>query len=339
MKVLILLTILIISSIACFELNQDILLETYSVESTHIDLSNKNIQSIDLSTFSKLNKLQVLYLNNNKLNRIENGLFNSLTQLKELWLESNDLISIDRNAFVGLINLETVCLAENPISNQFPGNLVQLCNSNPKCTIKTSEKCIKTNPSIIDANTFFLNNVVLVPDQYTVYWNITNENVTFKLNVKTNGWIGFGLSPNGGMLYSDLIVAYYYTNGSIHFTDRHTEGTIGRPIIDKYQNWHLLHMSKLNGYTTVIFTRKLKIECNDTLNEININIISGSQYVIYAWGDEFKDDGDISYHKQNRGSYSLPLATNLNQNIELDMNDIETIDFRVNVCKLLLLLL
>ena len=305
MKVLILLTILIISSIACFELNQDILLETYSVESTHIDLSNKNIQSIDLSTFSKLNKLQVLYLNNNKLNRIENGLFNSLTQLKELWLESNDLISIDRNAFVGLINLETVCLAENPISNQFPGNLVQLCNSTQ--VLKQPQPV-----GIIDANTFFLNNVVLVPDQYTVYWNITNENVTFKLNVKTNGWIGFGLSPNGGMLYSDLIVAYYYTNGSIHFTDRHTEGTIGRPIIDKYQNWHLLHMSKLNGYTTVIFTRKLKIEPSNTLNEVSIDLtIGSSQNVIYAWSDEFRDDGDISYHKQTRGSYSLPLKNQI----------------------------
>ena len=82
----------------------------YYPNSIEIDISNKNIESIDLLTFNNLNKLEILYLNNKKLNRIDNGLLNNLTQLKELSLESNDLTIIDKNAFIGLINLEIVCL-------------------------------------------------------------------------------------------------------------------------------------------------------------------------------------------------------------------------------------
>jgi hypothetical protein len=35
--------------------------------------------------------------------------------------------------------------------------------------------------------------------------------------VKTNGWIGFGFSPNGGMDRSDIIVGWI-SNGVPHFT-------------------------------------------------------------------------------------------------------------------------
>ena len=161
-----------------------------------------------------------------------------------------------------------------------------------------------------------------------IYWNYTDKDITFKAVVKTSGGIGFGLSPNGGMKYSDLVVAYFNSDGSTNFSDRHVEGTNSRPIKDQIQNWRLLQMSQENGFISVIFTRKLKIPCSNLTSEVNIDIV-GTQYAIFAWGS-LKND-DISYHATNRGSTSLQLTTSLNQNINLNMTDIETMDFRLNV--------
>jgi hypothetical protein len=66
-----------------------------------------------------------------------------LYNLRELWIESNKLISVDRNIFVGLNKLEKVCLFDNPISAMFPTYLKPLCDSNPYCKIKITEKCIR----------------------------------------------------------------------------------------------------------------------------------------------------------------------------------------------------
>lgn len=170
--------------------------------------------------------------------------------------------------------------------------------------------------------------VLSAPDQYVIHWNYTDKDIIFKAVVKTTGWIGFGLSPNGGMKYSDLIVAYFNSDGSSNFTDRHTEGSNSRPIKDQIQNWRPLHMSQENGFMTVIFTRKLKIPCNNASTEVNIDIV-GTQYVIFASG--VLNNGDITYHGTNRSSTSLQLITSLNQQVNLDLTDIETIDFRVNV--------
>ena len=50
-----------------------------------------------------------------------------------------------------------------------------------------------------DQNTYFVNTVDL--SRYVnIKWNFTAEDIYFRLNVKANGWVGFNLSPNGGML-------------------------------------------------------------------------------------------------------------------------------------------
>lgn len=38
------------------------------------------------------------------------------------------------------------------------------------------------------------------PSQYQIFWKLINEDeIQFELHCKTTGWVGFGLSPNGGM--------------------------------------------------------------------------------------------------------------------------------------------
>ena len=53
---------------------------------------------------------------------------------------------------------------------------------------------------------------------YKLYWsfNRRNENITFAVRVKTTGWVGFGLSPNGQMPNSDVIIGWVDSNGQVH---------------------------------------------------------------------------------------------------------------------------
>lgn len=51
-------------------------------------------------------------------------------------------------------------------------------------------------------------------DIYTLHWRFDLENRTiyFAVNVSTNGWVGFGLSPNGGMIKSDVVIGWVSGN-------------------------------------------------------------------------------------------------------------------------------
>lgn len=186
--------------------------------------------------------------------------------------------------------------------------------------------------SLYDSNSIFMNKHVLVdPDQYVLMWNYTDTDIIFKIVVKHIGWIGFGLSPNGEMDNSDIIVAYLNSNGSVNFTDRHTEES-PMTYIDKSQDWYLLFYEQKDGFTTVVFTRKLVI-CKSNSDDLDIDILSGIQHLIYAWGSNFIN-GDITYHGPvNRSTTVVSLLNTVNQNIVLNMDEIETVEYRVNVIK------
>lgn len=56
-------------------------------------------------------------------------------------------------------------------------------------------------------------------NNYKLYWsfNRQEETITFAVRVGTTGWIGFGLSPNGQMPNSDVVVGWVDTSGTAHF--------------------------------------------------------------------------------------------------------------------------
>ena len=72
---------------------------------TWIDLSYKNITTIDPYTFNGLNSLQRIMLHNNQLIRIEPSTFTALISLQLLWLSSNQIATIDPSTFRGLNSL------------------------------------------------------------------------------------------------------------------------------------------------------------------------------------------------------------------------------------------
>ena len=61
--------------------------------------------------------------------------------------------------------------------------------------------------------------------QYELYWNynLTAGTISFALRVQTTGWVGFGLSPNGQMPGSDVVIGWVDSNGGVHFHVRESE--------------------------------------------------------------------------------------------------------------------
>ena len=61
---------------------------------------------------------------------------------------------------------------------------------------------------------------------YGLYWNysIAAGTIHFAVNVSTTGWVGLGISPNGQMPGSDVVIGWVATEDgqhTVHFHVRH----------------------------------------------------------------------------------------------------------------------
>jgi len=43
------------------------------------------------------------------------------------------------------------------------------------------------------------------------------KEIEFTVQIKTTGWFGFGISPNGGMINSDIVIGFIDDYGVTHF--------------------------------------------------------------------------------------------------------------------------
>ena len=55
--------------------------------------------------------------------------------------------------------------------------------------------------------------------RYTLYWNFNTSarTIQFAVRVQTTGWVGFGLSPNGQMPGSDVVIGWVNQQGEVVF--------------------------------------------------------------------------------------------------------------------------
>jgi hypothetical protein len=54
---------------------------------------------------------------------------------------------------------------------------------------------------------------------YILHWNfsVADETITLGVNVSTNGWVGLGISPTGGMTNSDVAIGWVNDEGQAFF--------------------------------------------------------------------------------------------------------------------------
>lgn len=88
------------------------------------------------------------------------------------------------------------------------------------CRVKQAEPVFTSVPT-----TNYENFIDLAPGVFRLYWNLTDSNAANSQNAqliaeihcKTDGWVGFGLSPNGGMDQSDVVIGWI-NNATVNFT-------------------------------------------------------------------------------------------------------------------------
>lgn len=56
-------------------------------------------------------------------------------------------------------------------------------------------------------------------DMYRLHWSfdVEADTIAFAVNVSTTGWVGFGLSPNGQMPGSDVVIGWVDKNDQTQF--------------------------------------------------------------------------------------------------------------------------
>lgn len=59
-------------------------------------------------------------------------------------------------------------------------------------------------------------------EKYLVEWEayLDTNTIIFELTVATTGYVGFGISPVGGMTGADIIIGGVHPNGSVYFSVR-----------------------------------------------------------------------------------------------------------------------
>ena len=144
---------------------------------------------------------------------------------------------------------------------------------------------------------------------YKLFWKtLENDEIQFELHCRTNGWLGFGLSPNGGMAGSDIMIGWVDSNGNGHLQDTHAISK-SAPLIDNKQDWHLIEAMEKKGYTVLKVKRKLR-----TCDSDDIEIKMETQRLIFAWSNsDPENNNEWTYHFGNRRVKSVVLLNYLDE--------------------------
>nr|XP_039269063.1 DBH-like monooxygenase protein 1 homolog [Styela clava]XP_039269064.1 DBH-like monooxygenase protein 1 homolog [Styela clava] len=136
-----------------------------------------------------------------------------------------------------------------------------------------------------------------------LYWKFNDTHITFEVIGQTTGWIGIGLSPNGAMTASDIIVGWV-KNGILTVTDRHGGSSNTYPPLDPEQNIEVLGGAESNGWTMYKFSRQIAA-CESAYDR---EITSNTEKLIWAYGDADPTGTDLvtgDYHGTKRGVESM----------------------------------
>ena len=139
----------------------------------------------------------------------------------------------------------------------------------------------------------------------------------------TIGWIGWGLSPNGGMTGADVVIGWKDDTGVSHIHDRYARGRF-KPQIDVQQDYTLLQMTETTTNTSMTFKRKLK-----TADENDIDITDATMRVIWSWSDQDPMSKDDVRMHTKRGSKSILLLDYGAINAQPLPSQYKTFDLRV----------
>ena len=149
--------------------------------------------------------------------------------------------------------------------------------------------------------------------KFRLYWtNEANGKIQIGIEAESTGWVALGISPNGGMINSDIMIGWIDDDGTVHLEDRHTDsdGKDNGPVLDTNDDLELISGEQVNGITRIRFRRR---KCTGD-SDHDLPILKGTTRIIYAW-----KDGLIQYHGvNNRGSQSVNLHYGQTQEVDME---------------------
>jgi len=118
----------------------------------------------------------------------------------------------------------------------------------------------------------------------TFEWAIVDDNaIEILVTGQATGWIGVGVSPQGGMQGADITLGWLDSGtGEPVVSDNHVGDAPGAPVKDKQQNIKLISLSKSDGKLALRFRRGLD-SCDPNAGE-DLAIV-GTSRVIVAMGE------------------------------------------------------
>ncbi|KAK3703833.1 hypothetical protein QZH41_012443 [Actinostola sp. cb2023] len=184
-------------------------------------------------------------------------------------------------------------------------------------------------------------------ETFKLHWKIddTKKQIWFGVQVKTLGWVGFGISAGtGNMVGSDVVIGWVKDNKGYLEDDDDTEPIFrlwlqqdryadakALPSVDKKQDYKLLEAYEKNGETVLKFTRKYDT-CDERDRKIEVsNIMTQEErYDLYMHTTRMIQHlTPISPKHAVRGSRSLMLLNVLSKKPSLPA-DVKHFDLRVN---------
>ncbi|XP_020635575.3 DBH-like monooxygenase protein 1 isoform X1 [Pogona vitticeps] len=136
--------------------------------------------------------------------------------------------------------------------------------------------------------------------RYRLSWAPESGAIAFRLEVRTQGYVGFGFSPTGAMASADIVVGGL-DRGKPYLQDYFT--TADRTLKkDSQQDYYLEYALENSTHTVLGFSRKLH-----TCDPNDKSITDSTVRVIWAYHDKDFREGSQNYHGSNRGTKSLRL--------------------------------
>uniref|UniRef100_A0A674C1U2 Monooxygenase, DBH-like 1 n=1 Tax=Salmo trutta TaxID=8032 RepID=A0A674C1U2_SALTR len=145
----------------------------------------------------------------------------------------------------------------------------------------------------------FRHSTILDPHgKYHLKWRFDRRTITFEIEVETRGYVGFGLSPNGAMALSDIVIGGV-TDGRPYLQDYFADAK-RKVQRDVQQNYRLEYGRENNTHTVLAFSRDL-LTCDTNDKDITESTVR----VIWAYHSEDVGPSGPVYHGVNRGRKSM----------------------------------
>ena len=213
--------------------------------------------------------------------------------IRKIKLPSCDSQSTD-NIDIGLGEINVAYSIENPVDLMAQTATIQKLN-NQKIQIlspQASISCYQPEPILTfnSAPTMNYDKYLDLMDQgnYRFYWSIKNGTLLGEVHARTIGWVGFGLSPDGSMINSNVMVFWINSDGSANFSERYAilspDAKFPQVKLTPQQNWKYLNSFQKNGYTTVKFSRPIVL-CGE--KELSIQVLITD--VFLYWRNSLKN--------------------------------------------------